>query len=197
MRVIAKAVYRMNGAGYLEPDRPNHIWTVAVPKIPGEAQKATQITSGEFSEGDIVWSRDGSQIYFTSRRVAEPYYETPHADIYVVKAAGGDITKIAGMEGPIQQMALSPDGTRMAFVGEIEIGKDGVERSYSQPDLFITSLQPGSTPKNLTANYDFDIGGGHRRRSGSAARRRAVEAVLEYGRPVHFRRVGGGRPRRI
>ncbi len=160
VRVITKAVYRMNGAGYLDPDRPNHIWTIEVPKVPGEAQKAKQITSGEFSEGDIVWSRDCSQIYFTSRRVVESYYETPHTDLYVVKASGGDITKVAGLEGSIQQMALSPDGTRMAFAGETAIGKDGAERSYSQPDLFITSLQPGSTPKNLTANYDYDIGGG-------------------------------------
>jgi len=160
VRVITKAVYRMNGAGYLDPDRPNHIWTVAVPKTPGEVQKSAQITSGEFSENDIVWSRDGSQIYFSSRRVAEPYFETPHADIYSVKATGGDITKIASLDGPINGMTLSPDGSRMAFTGAIDVGKDGVQRSYSQPDLFITSLQPGSTPKNITANYDFDIGSG-------------------------------------
>jgi len=159
VRVITKAVYRMNGAGYLE-DRPNHIWTIEVPKVPGEAQKAKQITSGQFNEGDLVWSRDSSQIYFTSRRVVESYYEKPHTDLYVVKASGGDITKVAGLEGSIQQMALSPDGTRMAFAGDIAMGKDGAERSYSQPDLFITSLQPGSAPKNLTANYDYDIGGG-------------------------------------
>jgi dipeptidyl aminopeptidase/acylaminoacyl peptidase len=160
VRVITKAVYRMNGAGYLEPDRPAHIWTVEAPKIPGEAQKAKQVTTGEFSEGDIVWSRDGSQIYFTSRRVREPYFETPHSDLYVVKTTGGDITRVASLDGPIGNMALSPDGTRMAFSGAIDIGKDGVQRSYSQPDLFITSLQPGSTPKNLTANYDYDIAGG-------------------------------------
>ncbi len=160
VRVITKAVYRFNGTGYLEPDRPGHIWTVDVPKTPGEAQKAKQITSGQFSENDVVWSRDGSEIYFTSRRVLEPYYETPHADLYVVKASGGDSTKITSLDGPIQQMALSPDGTRMAFNGAIDLGKDGVQRSYSQPDLFITSLQPGSTPKNLTANYDYDIAGG-------------------------------------
>ena len=160
VRVITKAVYRMNGAGYLDPDRPDHIWTIEVPKVPGEPQKAKQITSGEFDENDIVWSRDASQIYFTSRRVSEPYFETEHTDLYVVKATGGDIKKVAGMEGSIQLMALSPDGTRMAFAGDIAVGRDGVERSYSQPDLFITSLQPGSIPKNLTANYDYDIAGG-------------------------------------
>ena len=160
VRVITRAAYRSNGTGYLDPDRPTHIWTVAVPKTPADPQKAKQITSGEFSENDIVWSRDSSQIYFTSRRVVEPYYETPHADIYSVRATGGNITKIASLDGPIQQMALSPDGTRMAITGSIDVGKDGVQRSYSEPDLFITSLQPGSTPKNLTANYDFDIAGG-------------------------------------
>jgi dipeptidyl aminopeptidase/acylaminoacyl peptidase len=160
VRVINKAVYRANGAGYVEADRPNHIWTVEIPKTPGEAQKAKQVTSGEFSEGDIVWSRDGSQIYFTSRRIAEPYYETPRSDIYVVKAGGGDIAKVTGLNGPIQQMSLSPDGTRMAFTGAMNLGPNGVQRSYSQSDLFITSLQPGSTPKNLTTNYDFDIAGG-------------------------------------
>lgn len=160
VRVITKAAYRSNGVGYLDPDRPNHIWTVEILQKPGEVQKAKQVTTGEFSENDIVWSRDSSQIYFTSRRVLEPYYETPHTDLFVVKATGGDATKIAGLDGPIQQMALSPDGTRMAFAGSIDLGKDGVERSYSQPDLFITSLQPGSTPKNLTAPYDYDIAGG-------------------------------------
>ena len=70
VRVITRAVYRLNGAGYLEPDRPSHIWTVEVPKTTGEPQKAKQITTGEFSESDIVWSRDGSQIYFISRRVS-------------------------------------------------------------------------------------------------------------------------------
>jgi dipeptidyl aminopeptidase/acylaminoacyl peptidase len=34
------------------------------------------------------------------------------------------------------------------------------QRSYSQPDLFVTSVEPGSQPKNLTSDYDFDIAGG-------------------------------------
>ena len=33
-------------------------------------------------------------------------------------------------------------------------------KSYSQPDLWVTSLEPGSKPQNLTSDYDFDIGGG-------------------------------------
>jgi dipeptidyl aminopeptidase/acylaminoacyl peptidase len=160
VRVITRAEYRLNGAGYLDPDRPNHIWTLEVPLKPTDVPKPKQITTGRFSESDIVWSLDSSKIYFTSRRVLEPYFEKPHTDIYSVSAGGGDITKISGVDGPIQRMALSPDGTRMAFTGSIDLAKDGIERSYSEPDLFLTSLQPGSTPKNLTAMYDYDIAGG-------------------------------------
>ena len=160
VRVITKAAYRMNGQGYYEPARPNHVWTVELPKVPAGPQKAKQVTSGEFSESDIVWSRDGSKIYFTSNRVPEPYYEPPDSDLYVVNASGGDITKVASIDGPIRELALSPDGSHMAFVGAINRGPGVPQRSYSQPDLFITRVEPGSTPKNLTADYDFDIGGG-------------------------------------
>ena len=54
-------------------------------------------------------------------------------------------------------MSVSPDGKRIAFVGTLH-GKP--IRSYSQPDLFVTDAAPGGTPKNLTADYDFDIVGG-------------------------------------
>jgi dipeptidyl aminopeptidase/acylaminoacyl peptidase len=46
---------------------------------------------------------------------------------------------------------------RIAFVGTLR-GKP--IRSYSQPDLWVTETMPGSTPKNLTADYDFDISSG-------------------------------------
>jgi len=160
VRVIVKAAYRNNGEGYEEPDRPAHIWTVPVPATLAAAQKAVQITTGEFSESEIVWSRDGSKIYFTSNRVREPYYEPPHDEIYAVNAAGGGLAKIAAIDGPIHAISLSPDGGRIAFVGSINHAAGVPQRSYSQPDLFIASTEPGAPPRNLTAEYDFDIGGG-------------------------------------
>lgn len=160
VRVIVKAAYRMNGEGYYDPDRRSHIWTVAAPANPSAVEKATQITSGDFSESGIAWSHDGSRIYFTSTRVREPYYEPPHDEIYAVAAAGGDPTKVAGIDGSIRSISLSPDGNHIAFIGSVNRGADGRERSYNQPDLFVTAVEPGSAPRNLTTGYDFDIGGG-------------------------------------
>jgi dipeptidyl aminopeptidase/acylaminoacyl peptidase len=164
VKVITRAVYRANGTpGYVDTEHHSHIFTLSFGgQTPGQTPGLTppaphQITDGEFDEREPVWSRDGSTIYFVSTRVAEPYYEERDAELYSVPSAGGRITKIASIEGGIGNLSPSPDGRRIAFVGALR-GKP--VRSYSQPDLWVSDLTPGSVPKNLTASYDFDIAGG-------------------------------------
>ncbi len=154
VRVITRAVYRANGVpgfGYVDPDRPSHIWVVAV----DGGGKPKRVTSGEFSSGNHKWSRDGKQIYFTADRRPEPYYLANDSDLYAVTRDGGEPTRIASIDGGIGAYATSPDGKRIAFVGTHH---GNPERSYSQPDLWVTDI--GGTPRNLTEKYDFDIDGG-------------------------------------
>lgn len=157
VRVISRAAYRSNGNGYIDVDRPSHIWTVTVPDSSIGLQKAVQITSGRFSENEITWSRDGARVYFVSNREMEPYYRPQSSQIYSVDKKGGEIKPVAAIEGAIHSIALSPDGNRMAFIGSLT-GKP--IRSYSQPDLFVVSSNTSSAPRNLTSSYDFDIGSG-------------------------------------
>lgn len=160
VRVITRAVYRTNGGGYLDPTRPAHIWTIDVPP-PGSAPRAPkQLTHGEFAESDPTWSLDGAYLYFLSNRVKEPYYQPPDSDIYRVRVTDGAITAIASIDGPINSLAISPDGKRLAFAGAVNRDATVRQRSYSQPDLFVTNVEPGSMPRNLTASYDFDIAAG-------------------------------------
>ena len=156
VRVINRAAYRSNGRGYIDFEHVSHIWTVEIPAVFSEPVKARQITKGKYAESAAVWSKDESQIYFTSNHVAEPYYEPPQTDIYSVGAKGGEIRKLVHVDGGAAGLSLSPDGKRVAFVGALN---GNPERSYDQPDLFVAALTPGATPKNLTAAYDFDIGG--------------------------------------
>jgi dipeptidyl aminopeptidase/acylaminoacyl peptidase len=158
VKVITKATYRENGSpGYDDNAHHAHIFVVRAPDSGSDKPVPTQITDGEFDEGSVAWAPDGSRIYFTSTRIAEPYYTEAGQEIYSVGREGGPITKIAAIEGNIGTFAVSPDGKRIAFIGE-ERGTP--IRSYSQPDLWVTDATPNSTPKNLTASYDFDIGGG-------------------------------------
>ncbi|BAC89644.1 S9 family peptidase [Gloeobacter violaceus] len=175
VRVIKRAIYRFNGAGYLEEDRPGHIWIVDLPTDPAAPPPAAkQITKGEFEEDAPAWSPDGTRLYFTSDRTREAYYEPVDTDIYTVSAGGGEISRVVNIDGPIGTFALSPDGRRIAFVGFVNAKP---EYSYTQPDLFVADLSPGAAPKNLTADYDFDAG------DGIGGDQRAPRAAADY-RPV-------------
>ena len=154
VHVISRAVYRSNDEGYLDPKRHDHIWVVDAPTTSDELTKPLQLTTGEFDEGDPLWTRDGERIYFITQRIDEPYYELPTTDIYSVPSSGGQVEKLTTVPMDIGQVALSPDGRRMAFHGSVT----HPVRSYSQPDLWVMDVASGASPRNLTANYDFDMG---------------------------------------
>jgi dipeptidyl aminopeptidase/acylaminoacyl peptidase len=158
VKVITEAVYRANGvpgSGYVDRDRPSHVWTVAVPSGGSDLATPKRITSGEFAANNPRWSIDGSQIYFVSDRRRESYYYPFDSDLFAVSKDGGEPTRIASIDGGIGAFAPSPDGKRMAFFGTLH---GNPVRSYSQPDVWVVDL-PNGTPRNLTADYDFDAGG--------------------------------------
>jgi dipeptidyl aminopeptidase/acylaminoacyl peptidase len=155
VHIISRAVYRSNGEGYLDFKRHEHIWILDVPTAADEIPKPVQLTSGDYDEGQLVWTRDNSRIYFLTDRVDEPYYTEPSTDIYFVPAAGGAAEKLATIPMGVGDLTLSPDGSKFAFHGSIT----QPVRSYSQPDLWVMDATPNAQPKNLTADYDFDMGG--------------------------------------
>ena len=156
IRVISRAVYREDDEGYADPKHPQHIWVVTAPHTADEKVQPKQLTFGRFDEGSIVWSNDGGKIYFTTLRVDEPYYELPKTDLYSVSASGGEPAKLNSFDMDIDNLALSPDGKQIAFVASTTQPIN----SYTQPDLWIVHLTPNAKPRNLTANFDFDVGSG-------------------------------------
>jgi dipeptidyl aminopeptidase/acylaminoacyl peptidase len=150
VRVITRATYRSNGAGYPDVTRPMHIWIASV----DGSTKPRPLTHGAFAESEPTWARDGSKLYFVSNRVKEPYYEAPDADLWEVALTGGEPKRVASIDGPISSISLSADGSRMAFIANIS----KPTKSHSQRDLFVANLQTGSV-RNLTEKLDEDIGG--------------------------------------
>src|SRR6202166_1027300 len=144
IHIITRAVYRDNDEGYLDFKRHEHIWLIDVPTTSDEPSKPLQLTSGDFDEGEIVWTHDGSRIYSLTSRIDEPYYETPSTDVYSVasspKMPGGSPEKLVTVPMGIGDLALSPDGRRIAFHGSVT----QPVRSYSQPDLWVMDLTPNA-----------------------------------------------------
>jgi len=154
VRVITRAVYRQDNEGYSDPKHPAHVWTIHAPRNADEKMEPKQLTFGRFDEGNIVWSKDGAQLYFVSLHVDEPYYERPKSELYSIRANGGTPTKLNLIDMDVGDLSLSPDGKQLAFVASVTQPVN----SYTQPDLWVVDLTPSAKPRNLTEKFDFDIG---------------------------------------
>ncbi len=156
VRVINRAVYRANGAGYLDYKHPQHIWVVNAPKTGDEKVTPKQLTKGRFDQGGAVWAKDSSRIYFDTDYTDEPYYEPPRTDLYSVSVTGGEPSKLTSFNMGAGAFSLSPDGKQLAFIASVS----QPVRSYSQPDLWVMDMKNDARPRNVTASFDYDIGGG-------------------------------------
>jgi dipeptidyl aminopeptidase/acylaminoacyl peptidase len=156
VRVITRAVYRANGAGYLDPKHPQHIWVIAAPGKADDKVTSKQLTSGRFSEENVTWAKDSSQIYFTSDRMDEPYYQLPSTDVYSIAVSGGQPVKLTSFDMDAGGFSVSPNGKQFAFIASVS----QPVRSYTQPDLWVMDIAPNAKPRNLTAAFDYDVGSG-------------------------------------
>src|SRR5947207_15795438 len=156
VHVITRAIYREDNEGYADPKHPSHIWTIPAPRNADEKVQPKQLTLGRFEEGNVVWSKDGAQIYFVSLHVDEPHYEQPKSELYSISGNGGNATKLNVIDMDLGSLSLSPDGKQLAFIASVTQPVN----SYTQPDLWIVDLTPNAKPRNLTEKFDFDIGDG-------------------------------------
>jgi dipeptidyl aminopeptidase/acylaminoacyl peptidase len=154
IHVVTRAVYRGDNEGYYDFKRPDHIWIVQAPHNADEKVQPKQLTSGRFDEGSAVWSKDGTQIYFSSLHNDEPYYDRPKTELYSIPASGGEATKLTTIDMDTGGFALSPDGKQIAFIAS---ASEPVN-SYTQPDLWVIDLAKDAKPRNLTATFDWDVG---------------------------------------
>jgi len=156
VRVITRAVYRANGAGYLDTKHPQHIWIVAAPGNGSDKVTPRQLTSGRFDDGNVTWAKDSSQIYFTSDHADEPYYELAKTDIYSVPVVGGQPTRVTSLDMGTGAFSVSPNGKQLAFYASV----NKPVQSYTEPDLWVMDIAPNAQPRNLTRDFDYDVGSG-------------------------------------
>ncbi len=114
---------------------------------------ATKLTDLAYDVDEIEWTSDGSTILFTGdEKQDDEYNEDYTGDIYAISSAGGEPRKLTAGLGAENGLALSMDGTRLAYLY--------TERPGAQTDVYTVEISEAgdfeSPPVNLTAEWDFD-----------------------------------------
>ncbi|MFC3069114.1 alpha/beta hydrolase family protein [Phenylobacterium soli] len=147
LKVIDRLTYRADGAGYLKPGY-RHIFTVSA-----DGGQPRQITFGKYDEaGPIRFDRDGRSIVFSSNRAEDRERDPGESDIWRVSLADGTLSRLTDRKGPDAQPALSPDGTKIAYVGY-----DDRIRGYENSRLYVMD-RDGKNRRVLTGGLDRSVG---------------------------------------
>lgn len=146
LEIIDRVTYRADGAGYLKPGF-DHLFVVSA-----DGGAPRQLTFGNFQDGGpLSWSKDGRSIVFSGNRRADWEREPNDTEVFSVDVASGGLRQLTKRYGPDQSPALSPDGTKIAY-----LGYDDKYRSNEPAQLYVMDAD-GSNPRSLTASLDREI----------------------------------------
>ena len=146
LEVITAVTYRFDGQGYLRPGY-NKIFVV-----PAEGGSPRQLTFGKYHDrGPLSWSPDGRTLYFSANRSPEWETDTLDSEVHALDTVTGTLTALTSRDGPDGQPVVSPDGSRIAY-----LGFDDRRLGYQNTILYVMN-RDGSAPRALTAGLDRSI----------------------------------------
>jgi dipeptidyl aminopeptidase/acylaminoacyl peptidase len=146
LEVIMDLTYRADGAGYLKPGY-THVYVA-----PAEGGAPRQLTFGAFNEsGPLSWSADGKHLYATGNRMENWRREPVNTEIYEISVADASIRPLTTRVGPDRAPAVSPDGSKIAW-----IGFDDKLLSYQNTEVYVQDRSGGEV-RSLTAALDRSI----------------------------------------
>ncbi|KQS51211.1 MULTISPECIES: alpha/beta hydrolase family protein [unclassified Sphingomonas] len=146
LTIIDRVNYRNDGPGYVKPGY-DHLFVVGA-----DGGAARQLTYGKFDDGGpLSWTPDGRSIVFAAIRGPAADRQVMNSDVIAVDATSGTMRTLTTREGPDAQPRVSPDGSKIAW-----LGFDDKRRSYENTQLYVGDRDAAS-PRSLTATLDRAI----------------------------------------
>ncbi len=143
--ITTRTFFKFDGIGYL-PDERWHIWSVNA-----KTGKATQLTEGDIHDELFpTWSPDGKTVAFVSNRSDAPDLVDGKDDLFIMPAAGGEMTQLEAPVGPKYMLSFSPNGRYLAY-----IGVDGLGLWWRNFSLWVVPVDGSSPARNLTGRADL------------------------------------------
>ena len=145
-RVVSRIRYRYDTLGW-RGDSHRHLFVVHT-----ETGESRQVTDGDWDDGFVRWSPDGSQLAFVSGRAADRDTRAG-SEAYVVDTDGGEPElRSAGLLNVVS-VSWAPDGTRLLALGSMDPDNMG----HWQGRLYV--LEPDRGPLELTGESLSPVGG--------------------------------------
>jgi dipeptidyl aminopeptidase/acylaminoacyl peptidase len=146
IHVVDRVTWRLNGEGLL-PRGHTHVF-----ELPADGGTPIQVTYGPHDDGAPVWSPDGKTLYFSGDRHEDAAYDPSNSEVYAVPAAGGAVRALTSRHGPDSSPAVSPDGSKIAY-----IGYDEHYQGYQVRHLYVMNAD-GSGSHEVAGDFDRSLG---------------------------------------
>lgn len=145
-RITDRLKHEADGSGYMEPGF-THVFV-----IPAEGGTARQLTSDNYNHrGNLSFSPDGKEIYFSSNRFEDWEYRFRNSEVYKVNVATKEITALTSQDGPDHSPQVSPDGKTVAYLGYEDRAQD------HQNTLLHLMNSDGSNKRIISSNLDTSV----------------------------------------
>jgi dipeptidyl aminopeptidase/acylaminoacyl peptidase len=141
-KIVERLSYRRDRQGFTDTGF-RHIFVV--PAIGGTPR---QITSGDYNHSSVEWTPDGGSILFSGLRADDAEYQWRESHIYAVDVRTNQIRQLTDHRGPDAGPVVSPDGTKIAYVGY-----DWTEDTFVERKIYVADID-GSNAHLASGDWD-------------------------------------------
>jgi len=172
LAVITEVQYRADGGGYLKPGY-SHAFVVSAY---GGAPR--QLTFGAYNEnGPLSWTPDSQFLLLSGNRHDNWRLDPVGSQIYRISIADTKLTALVDRTGPFQQPRVSPDGSKIAY-----LGFEDRQLGYQNAHVYVMD-RDGQNSRSLTDGFDRTVEAVEWAADGHSLYIRYVDqAVMKVGR---------------